>query len=154
MPCLPEYAMTSTHMMADLPANRTNPSSPFRCVGIDYAGPLSFKQGNLRKPIISKGYIAIYVCFSTKAVFFDLVVDLTTEAFVASMRRFSSIYGVPADIFSDNGSNFVGANAALIRLKKLLQSDSTQISLLRSLVVGGISIPVESLISEGYGYLQ
>ena len=52
--------------------------------------------------------------------------DLTTEAFLASMHRFSSIYGVPADIFSDNGSNFVGANAELIRLKKLLQSDSTQ----------------------------
>ena len=86
----------------------------------------SFKQGNRRKPIISKGYIAVYVCFSTKAVFFDLVVDLTTEAFLASMRRFSTIYGVSADIFSDNRSNFVGANAELIRLKKLLQSDSTQ----------------------------
>ena len=112
--------------MADLPANRTNPSSPFSFVGIDYAGPLSFKQGNRRKPIISKGYIAVYVCFSTKAVFFDLVVDLTTEAFFASMRQFCSIYGVPADIFSYNSSNFVGANAELIRLKKLLQSDSTQ----------------------------
>ena len=33
-------------MKADLPANRTNPSSPFSSVGIDYAGPLSFKQGN------------------------------------------------------------------------------------------------------------
>ena len=51
--------------------------------------------------------------------------DLTTDAFLASLRRFSSIYGVPAFVFSDNGFNFVGANAELVRLKKLLQGDST-----------------------------
>ena len=121
--CQKTYARTSTKMMAHLPANRTNHSSPFSSVGIDYAGPLSFKQGNRTKPIISKGDIAVYVCFSTKAVFFDLVVDLTTEAFLASMCRFLSIYGVPAYILSDNGSNFVGANTEIIRWKKLLQYD-------------------------------
>ena len=83
--CQRTYARTSTQMMADLPANRTNPSSPFSSAGIDYASLLSFKLGNRRKPIISKGYIAVYVCFSTKAVFFDSVVDLTSEAFLASM---------------------------------------------------------------------
>ena len=61
----------------------------------------------IEENLISKGYIAVYVRFLTKAVFFDLVVDLTTEAFLACMCRFLSIYGVPADIFSDNGSNFV-----------------------------------------------
>ena len=48
--CQRTYARTSTKMMAILPANRTNPSSPFSSVGIDYACPLSFKQGNRRKP--------------------------------------------------------------------------------------------------------
>ena len=123
--CQKTYARTSTQMMADLPADRTTPSSPFSSVEIDYTGPFSYKEGNQRKPTIKKGYMAVYACFSTKAVFFDLVVDLTTDAFLASLRRFSSIYGVPAFVFSDNGFNFVGANAELVRLKKLLQGDST-----------------------------
>ena len=112
--------------MADLPAERTTSFSPFSSVGIDYAGPYSYKEVHQRKPTIKKGYIAFYVCFCTKAVFFDLVVDLTTDAFLASLRRFSSIYGVPAFVFSDNHSNFLGANAELVRLKKLLQHHGCQ----------------------------
>ena len=68
----------------------------------------------------------MYVCFSTKAVYFDLVSDLSTEAFIASLYRFVSIYGIPHDIYTDNGSNFIGANRELQKLFDLLRSDSTQ----------------------------
>ena len=127
--CQRTYAKTSSQLMADLPEVRVTPAHSFSSVGVDYAGPFVYKEGNRRKPTICKGYVAVYVCLSTKAVFFDLVCDLTTDDFLASLRRFSSIYGVPARVFSDNGSNFVGARSELVRLKKLLHSTSTQQSL-------------------------
>ena len=70
-----------------------------------------------------KGYICVYVCFVTKAVFLDFVSDLSTDAFLASLRRFSALYGVPAELHTDNGSNFVVANSELQRLYNLLCSD-------------------------------
>ena len=104
--------------MADLPEARVTSARSFSSVGVDYTGPFLYKEGNSRKPTICKGYVAVYVC---TAVFLDLVCDFTTDAFLASLRRFSSIYGVPARIFSDNGSNFIGAYSYLVQLKNLLQ---------------------------------
>ena len=73
-----------------------------------------------------KAYVCVYICFATKAVYFDLVADLTSEAFMASLRRFTALYGVPCHIYSDNGSNFVGAHKELSSLRDLLLSTTTQ----------------------------
>ena len=124
--CQKAYARTSQQMMGELPAARTRPDRPFSITGIDFAGPFTYKEGNKRKPTRMKGYICVYVCFVTKAVFQDLVSDLSTDAFLASLRRFSALYGVPAELHTDNGSNFVGANSELQRLYYLLCSDEAQ----------------------------
>jgi hypothetical protein len=99
--------------MADLPECRTKFERPFLHVGIDYAGPvyIHHKRGRGQKP--HKAYIALFVCTSVKAVHIELVGDLTTEAFLAALRRFISRRGIPSHIYSDNGSNFVGANREL-----------------------------------------
>ena len=52
--------------------------------------------------------------------------DLTSEAFIASLRRFTALYRVPCHIYSDNGSNFVGAHKELSSLRDLLLSATTQ----------------------------
>ncbi|GFX80084.1 integrase catalytic domain-containing protein [Trichonephila clavipes] len=46
--------------------------------------------------------------------------DLTTHAFIASLKRFIARRGRPFLIFSDNGKTFIGANAKLKRLYKLV----------------------------------
>ena len=43
----------------------------------------------------------------------EVVLDLTTEAFVAELRWFVARRGTPAVIRSDNGTNFVGAHRLL-----------------------------------------
>jgi len=51
---------------------------------------------------------------------------MTTESFIASLRRFTALYGVPDHVFSDNGINFVGASKKLTILSELLRSSVTQ----------------------------
>lgn len=63
--------------------------------------------------VSTKCYIAVFVCFVTRAVHLELVSGLTTEAFLASLMRFLSRRGYCSHIYSDNGTNFVGANKVL-----------------------------------------
>jgi hypothetical protein len=63
-----------------------------------------------------KAYIALFVCMATKAVHLEVVSDLTTNAFLLAFRRFVSRRGLCAELYSDNGTTFVGADAELRRL--------------------------------------
>lgn len=40
----------------------------------------------------------------------ELVSNLSTDTFIAALRRFISRRRICSDIFSDKGKNFVGAN--------------------------------------------
>ena len=70
-----------------------------------------------------KVYVAIFVCLAVKAVHIELVDDLTSEAFIAALRRFIARRGLCSTIHSDNGTNFIGANNELRELHDPLQSD-------------------------------
>lgn len=112
-------------IMGNLPAERSSPSFAFYSCGVDMAGPfmISSKKGKGNR--ISKCYLCLFVCLATKAVHLELVSDLSTEAFILSLRRFVSRRGKPSIIFSDNGSNFKGANN---ELNKLLRSSRQSIA--------------------------
>ena len=68
--------------MGQLPPVRVTPDIVFTNVGVDYAGPVLIKRGAVRRPTITKAYIAVFVSLSVKAVHLELVSDLTTEAFL------------------------------------------------------------------------
>ena len=123
--CRKAAARVETQRMGQLPAARITPSPPFTVTGIDYAGPFILKRGHTQKPVLVKAYIALFVCFATKAVHLEIVTDLTTEAFLAALRRFVSRRGLPTEIQSDNGTNFVGAKNDLADLYRFLSSDTT-----------------------------
>ena len=95
--------------MGDLPATRVTPARPFLHVGVDYAGPLTLLMCRGRGQRTYKGYVALFVCLSTRAVHLELVSDCSTEAFLAALRRFTSRRGLCAVIQSDRGTNFIGA---------------------------------------------
>lgn len=114
--------------MGDLPKNRISPSLPFFIVGVDYAGPFFIKDRKGKGYKISKAYVALFVCFVTKAIHLELVNDLSKDAFIAALRRFMGRRGKPLEIHSDNGTNFVGANNDLKEFYKFLNSQSLKIS--------------------------
>ncbi|XP_018366326.1 PREDICTED: uncharacterized protein LOC108763318 [Trachymyrmex cornetzi] len=57
-----------------------------------------------------------------KAVHLEVVSDLSTDGFIAALRRFVARRGLPEHIYSDNGTNFVGANNHLKELYALFNS--------------------------------
>ena len=127
--CRKAAALIESQRMGQLPAARMNPTPPFATTGIDYTGPFTLKRSHNRKPVLVKAYITLIVCFTTKAVHLELVSDLTTEAFLAAMKRFVFRRGLPQDVHSDNGTNFIGAKNDLADLYRFLSSDTTSSSI-------------------------
>ncbi|CAA9993697.1 unnamed protein product, partial [Nesidiocoris tenuis] len=106
--------------MGQLPSSRIAAKSAFLTVGVDYAGPFHIKAARLRGTATLKAYMVVVVCFSTKAVHIEVASSLSTPAFIAAFRRFCDRRGNPANVYSDNGGNFVGAASELRQLKKLI----------------------------------
>ncbi|XP_055388776.1 uncharacterized protein LOC129617687 [Condylostylus longicornis] len=63
-----------------------------------------------------KAYVAVFVCFTTHAVHLDIVSSLTSEAFIACLKRFTSRRGLCRDLYCDNSTNFVGTRHVLREL--------------------------------------
>ncbi len=118
--CQQAYAKPLQQQLGILPPSRTSEAKPFERTGLDFAGPLTLREGSTRKPVHYKVYLCIFVCMATKAVHLEVCRELTTEAFATTFRTFCNRRGTPSEVFSDNGSNFLGAKAELDEIKKLL----------------------------------
>ncbi|XP_044744571.1 uncharacterized protein LOC123306576 [Coccinella septempunctata] len=104
--------------MDNSPSERLSQAFPFINVGCDYAGPFYLKEGEARKPTVTKAWICIFVCMVTKAVHIELVTELSTQAFFLCFKRFISRRVRPNMKFSDNGTQFVGSNNELLNIVK------------------------------------
>ena len=113
-------------LLGQLPPERVTPGPIFSKVGVDYAGPINIKYGHVRRPVVVKAYICVFVSLTVKAVHLEIVSDLTTDAFLATFRRFIARRGKPTLIWSDNGSNFVGADREIKTLFKFLNQQKTE----------------------------
>ncbi|XP_059056265.1 uncharacterized protein LOC131850114 [Achroia grisella] len=99
--------------MGQLPSSRTAVNRAFYQSGVDYAGPINLRVSKGRGHRSYKGYICLFICMSTRAIHLEAVSDLSTEGFLAAFKRFVSRRGHCADVWSDNGTNFVGASREL-----------------------------------------
>ena len=124
--CFRFNAQAIEHKMGNLPITRVREAIPFTNTGIDFCGPFYIKEKKFRNRTRIKVYICVFVCMSIKAVHLEVVSDLSSEGFIAALRRFVARRGVPAHIYSDNGSNFVGANNQLKEIYALLNSEQHQ----------------------------
>lgn len=111
-----------TQIMGSLPSDRVTASRCFRNVGIDFGGPLLIKQSKLRRAPLTKSYIALFVCMATKAIHLELVSGLSTESFLLTFKRFIARRGLPSTVYSDNATNFRGANNQLHEMYKFFKT--------------------------------
>ncbi|XP_025996386.2 uncharacterized protein LOC113005268 [Solenopsis invicta] len=116
-------ASTIEYKMGNLPAVRVREATPFVNTGIDYCGPFFVKEKKFRNRNRVKVYVCIFVCMAIKAVHLEVVSDLTSDGFLAALRRFIARRGLPENIYSDNGTNFIGANNRLKEMYALFNSE-------------------------------
>ena len=102
-------------MTGDVPEARVNPSCAFVKCGVDYAGPYVLSSIVQRSKVTIKGYLAIFVCFTYRAVHLEVVRAMTTEAFLGALQRFISRRGLCREIYSKCRSNFKVVSAELRR---------------------------------------
>ncbi|XP_062703775.1 uncharacterized protein LOC109410486 [Aedes albopictus] len=126
-PCYRANPKRATQLMGDLPEYRVQAAYPFANVGIDFAGPFTLRAAvSTRKSVMTKGYVCVFVCMATRAMHLEAVSNLSTDAFLGALQRFVSRRGLPNKIFSDNATNFVGANNELARLADLFNTEMHQ----------------------------
>lgn len=118
--CFKNRPASTQQLMGSLPAARVTPSRAFFKCGVDYAGPFSMKISRNKS---GKAYLCLFVCLATKAIHLEVAVDLSTPGFLNAFRRFIARRGRPSDMYSDNGTNFVGANNELRDLANLLKDE-------------------------------
>ncbi|XP_070143305.1 uncharacterized protein [Drosophila kikkawai] len=122
--CFRTRPTTSAQLMGDLPLHRVNPPNrPFLATGVDYTGAIELKAARLRGASFYKGYIAVFICLATKAVHLEAVTGLTTEHFLLALDRFTGRRGMVQHLYSDNGTNFIGADNLMKALFGRLQED-------------------------------
>ena len=109
--------------MVNLLAKRIQFTRPFVHTCIDYCEPFLVKEKRHRNRNKTKYYVTVFVCLVIEATNIELVSDLTTESFLAALKRFFSRRGKSSSSISDNVTNFVGASRELAQLQELLLSD-------------------------------
>jgi len=106
--------------MADLPSSRLGyQQPPFTNTGVDYFGPMLVRHGRKTE----KRYGVLFTCLTTGAVHLEIAYSLDTNSCLMALRRMMAKRGKPANIWSDNGTNFVGAEKELREAVKRLDSE-------------------------------
>ncbi|GFW39131.1 integrase catalytic domain-containing protein [Trichonephila clavipes] len=126
--CFKSRPFVTSQLMGNLPCDRVVPDYPFNCSGVNFCGPFMIRYKNQRKGILHKIYICVFVCFVSKAIHIEIVSDLTSDAFIATLKRFFSRRGKCAKLYSDNGKTFVGANKELKRFLKLIEDSDDNLA--------------------------
>ena len=100
-----------------LPTTRTQGTTPFQVVGVDYAGPIRYVTKNKAE---RKAYLLLYGGSLTRAVHLEVLKSMETSAFTPSLKRFIARRGHPKVIYSDNAKTF---KAAAKWLRKVQQDE-------------------------------
>ncbi|GBP58715.1 hypothetical protein EVAR_35493_1 [Eumeta japonica] len=100
----------------DLPPERLrHHQPPFTCTGVDYFGPMSVTIGRRHE----KRYGSLFTCLTTRAVHIELAESLSSDSIILALRRFIARRGTPRVMYSDHGTNFVGAIKELMNMQEV-----------------------------------
>ncbi|XP_041673979.1 uncharacterized protein LOC121529938 [Drosophila eugracilis] len=85
------------------------------------------KAARLRGIGFYKGYITVFISLATKAVHLEAVTGLATEYFLLALGRFTGRRVMVRLLYSDNGTNFVGADNLMKKFYGKLHEDYDQL---------------------------
>ena len=127
--CRRRTSLPAVPFMSDLPFERVAGfTKPFQFTGVDYFGPMLVKRARSR----IKRWGCLFSCLVTRAVHLELADSLETDDFILVLRCFISRRGKPQQMFSDNGTNFIGADRELLECLENLKQDKIHDYLIQS----------------------
>ncbi|XGW33970.1 hypothetical protein V3C99_018035 [Haemonchus contortus] len=86
------------------PQRRVNPPQyPFENVGMDCFGPLQYRT---KDNSTDKYWMLLLTCLNSRAIYVDLVLDMTAPTVLHSLRRFIATFGCPTWNICDNAQSF------------------------------------------------
>ena len=94
---------------SDMPEFKFKERYPFASTEVDFAGPLFVKTAFGKEVQVSKVYICLFTCGSTRALHIVLTPSLTTQVFICCLRRSVARRGIPEFIIFDNAKTFKAA---------------------------------------------
>ncbi|XP_055923993.1 uncharacterized protein LOC129954238 [Eupeodes corollae] len=108
--CQIRKAKPEPPLMADLPPARLKSfTNPFSYVGVDYFGPMFVAVGRR----LEKRWGVLFTCLTIRAIHIEVAHSLSSDSCILAIKRFCSRRGKPVELWSDNGTNFKGANQEL-----------------------------------------
>ena len=108
--CRRMNAKPMEQFMGSLPKARLEAyQPPFTFTAVDLFGPLTVKWGRGT----AKRWGCLFTCLTTRAVYLEVTPSLEADDFIMVLRQFISRRGPHKEIWSDRGTNFVGANREL-----------------------------------------
>lgn len=115
-------------VMGPMPPDRLVPAPPFSSVALDLFGPYAVR-GEVQKRTTGKAWGVIFTDLCCRALHIEVAFGYDTESFLLAFSRFTAIRGWPSTVYSDPGSQLVGANEELKRAWKSMDQDKiTQVS--------------------------
>ncbi|XP_058839467.1 uncharacterized protein LOC131694941 [Topomyia yanbarensis] len=118
--CMNARARPRPPVMADLPLARLAAySRPFSYAGVDYFGPMQVVVGRR----VEKRWGVLITCLVVRAVHIEIAHTLNSSSCIMALRNFMARRGTPLELFSDRGTNFVGANRELTEAIRSLDQE-------------------------------
>lgn len=108
--------------MGNLPSDRLKPSPPFNHTMVDLFGPYSIR-GEVQKRTSGKAWGVIFTDLCARAVHIEAVFGYDTSHFLLALSRFVSLRGWPERMYSDPGTQLLGANTEMNESAKRLGAD-------------------------------
>lgn len=91
---------------AQLPTTRTEGTTPYKVIGVDFAGPIKYRVKRNKE---GKAYLVLFACSLTRGVYLEVLKSLETASFLGSLKRLIARRGRPSLIYSDNAKTFQAA---------------------------------------------
>lgn len=115
---------------------------------------IQLKEGLKRGNHTIKCYVPVFICLAVKAIHLKLVTNLSTDAFIRAFQRFTPWRGTPIKIYSDNATNFTGANNKFIEQTKLVSSSEFHDKIMTVTVDMGIQWEFSPAVFSHFNGLQ
>ena len=104
--CKRRKAKVAPQIMAPLPPSRLATSlQAFAKAAVDFGGTFMTMQGRGRPR--QKRYLCLFTCLVSRAVHLEIAYGLDVDSYLNALNRMINRRGVPDEILSDNGTNFV-----------------------------------------------